>query len=249
MSNVTIYTTYNDFVKNVVMLKDLSYFKSHPSYTYMLEHVSYSFGKDYISLIKSEFNIDTKKIQNFCKLNDRIGSPNKYYFEDISMYTSPTSLRYIYHALLILKHINETKNTNIVELGCGYGGLCLAINFFNTNRIDSYTCIDLPDIIELQKLYLSNFDISFPINFISSETYGENIQNDNVFLISNYCFSEISSYNQKKYIDILFPKITHGFITWNNIPLYNFGKELIKVETERPVTGSTNGNSNLFVFF
>jgi len=105
------------------------------------------------------------------------------------------------------------------------------------------------DIIELQKLYLSNFDLSFPIDFVSSNTYGENICNNDVFLISNYCFSEINSYNQKNYIDILFPKVKHGFIIWNHIPLYNFGKEIIKVESERPVTGCKDGNSNLFVFF
>lgn len=249
MADDAWYADYNNFVKSIVHSKNLEYFKSNPRYTFMLEHVTREFGKKYISLIKNEFNIDVNKIKDFCKLNDSIGSPTKYYFEEIDMYTSPTSLRYIYHALLILNHIKQTKNTRIVELGCGYGGLCIAIHFFNDIIIDSYTCIDMPDIIELQKLYLSKFDISFPIEFVSSETYGENIHNDNIFLISNYCFSEINSYNQKKYIDILFPKINHGFMIWNHIPLYNFGKEIMKIENERPLTGSKDGNSNMFVFF
>jgi len=109
MSNDQWYQDYNDFVKNVVVSKNLSYFKSHPSYTFMLEHVTFDFGRKYISLIRNEFNIDDEKIRTFCKLNDKIGSPNKYYFEEINAYVSPTSLRYIYHALLILSHIKETK--------------------------------------------------------------------------------------------------------------------------------------------
>jgi hypothetical protein len=65
-----------------------------------------------------------------------------------------------------------------------------------------------------------------------------------MFLVSNYCFSEISTEFQKKYIDTLFPKISHGFMAWNNSPTYYFGFE-IKEEIEYPKTG----NFNRYVYF
>ena len=60
-----------------------------------------------------------------------------------------------------------------------------------------------------------------------------------MFLISNYCFSEIPGNLQKEYIAKLFPKVSHGFMAWNHIPVYNFGFD-IKEEVEFPKTGSYN---------
>jgi hypothetical protein len=252
MEEDSCYSNYDNFVESVVKSKNINEFKSHPRYTSILEHVTYDFGQKYIELIKTEFpEISIDSIKEFCLLNDSIGSPNRYYFKDIKIYASTTSLRYIYHALLIIRHLRVCKSRKIVELGCGYGGLCVAINFFKHNDmiIDSYTCIDLSSVIELQKLYLSNFQLSFNVDFVDSNSYGKDIPNDNMFLISNYCFSEINTYYQTKYIQHLFSKINHGFIIWNHIPLYDFGKHIIKIEQERPLTGSKDGNSNLFVFF
>lgn len=42
--------------------------------------------------------------------------------------------------------------------------------------------------------------------------HGSNIQKENMFLISNYCFSEISQENRNKYVEILFPKVLHVFL-------------------------------------
>jgi hypothetical protein len=61
----------------------------------------------------------------------------------------------------------------------------------------------------------------------------------NLFLVSCYSFSEIPREYQTKYIENLFPKIKHGFITWNNIPVYNFGF-VVDVEEEVPKTGKVN---------
>ena len=60
-----------------------------------------------------------------------------------------------------------------------------------------------------------------------------------MFLISNYCFSELSSLNQDSYRQILFPKIANGFIVWNAVPLFDFGFPA-QVEPEVPNTGDWN---------
>jgi hypothetical protein len=135
---------------------------------------------------------------------------------------------------------------NIVEVGGGYGGLYLAISFFSNKYqviINSYNIIDLYDATVLQKWYLSQHGIT-NVNFHDSNSFGENINVNNLFLISNYCFSEISKELQEKYIQILFPKVSHGFMSWNSIPLYNFGF-YVKSEKEYPLTD----HKNLYVYF
>jgi len=141
------------------------------------------------------------------------------------------------------------SSVDIVELGGGYGGLCLAVHYFASKynvRIKSYTIVDLTNPIKLQELYISKVNPSLKVSYVDANTYGENISQKDMFLISNYCFSEISSEHQKQYVEKLFPKVSHGFITWNFIPVYNFKQDL-KVEAEYPQT-STSGN-NKYVYF
>ncbi len=43
------------------------------------------------------------------------------------------------------------------------------------------------------------------------------------FLVSNYAYSEISMDLQKKYTKyVLNPYVSHGFLAWNSINVYNF---------------------------
>lgn len=215
----------------------------------MLEHVSNEQGNDYYQYLKTCLPNDF--IIDFCKKNDRIGSPNLTYIAGLNYRVSSTSLRYLTHAYLSLKHVLKVSNgpVDIVELGAGYGGLCLAIDYLSSPmnvKINSYTCIDLDNPLKLQEKYIKLFGVSFPTNFVSASTFGEDIQGNNNFLISNYCFSEISHENRTKYINTLIPKTSHGFITWNAIPLFNFGKVITNSEPEYPQTG---GGSNLYVYF
>jgi hypothetical protein len=81
--------------------------------------------------------------------------------------------------------------------------------------------------------------------FVDATTFGKDINKNNMFLISNYAFSEISYEFQQEYIRHLFPKIAHGFMAWNFIKTYNFGF-LFKEEEEIPNTG---GIYNKYVYF
>jgi hypothetical protein len=154
----------------------------------------------------------------------------------------------VYHAHLFLKHLQGLGITkpNIVELGGGYGGLCLAIHtyaekFGVTPR--QYSIIDLETPGKLQRRVLDMYGYS-SVKCLNAENSGAEVDQDSV-LISTYAFSEIQHEYQKKYIETLFPKITHGFIVWNSIPVYDMGKTLLIVENERPMTGSVNR----FVYF
>jgi len=256
----SIYTKYQYFIKshlsNTKNIDELN-FKSHPDYTYMLEHVDSSQGQKYLDLISKEFpNISEDIIQEFITLNDKIGKPIKCNIDKYNC--SPTNFRYIYQANIILKYIDwsvQKKEVNILELGGGYGGLCLALHFFKryyTHHIKSYTIVDLPEALELDKVYLSSHGL-FP-ELLSALNYGQDYSHDkdSSFFISCYCVSELDRNIRKKYREILFHKFSRGFIVWNNAgphcddnPLQELGIHNCLIEFEKPQTGY----SNRFIFF
>ena len=246
---------YLDYRNSITLsIKDgnLNGFKSSDDYRSILEHVSQDLGNKYYDLIKKEFFIEDEKIVKFCELNDFYGSPDKYLIKNLNTIVSPTSLRYIFHSLLIIDHIRSLNlsNLNIVEVGAGYGGLALCMNYFGSDLIESYTCIDFPEVLQLQKLYLSKFQLNFPVSFVDCSTFGYSIDKPNIFFISNYGFSEISETKRNKYSEILIPKVQHGFMSWCGVDVYNFGKSEVKFVDERPMTaGGGFASGNKFVYF
>ena len=244
------YGPYERYVNYILSKDDLTSFKSHPDYTYMLEHVSFEQGKLYKAYVDQDTKSSPEDIRQFCLVNDSIGSPTRMRFED-DLVCSPTSLRYIWHAYIILtyfKRLAGDEPIDIVELGGGYGGLCLAIHTFAPHlgvNVRSYTIIDLDAPNRLQEKYLAEFSMTFPVSCVRADTYGAPVSGTANYFISNYCFSEIDHFHQTQYIQTLFPKVIHGFIAWNNIPLYNIGFPM-KDTDEVPNTG---GPHNRFVYF
>jgi hypothetical protein len=233
-----IYDLYSDYVKSICLSGDIKNFKNHPHYTFMLEHVSEAQGHEYLHYIKTRTQISEDEIKEFCRQNDALGNPLQF---DYGFMASPSSLRYIFQAHLILTHMQGFTNRDLVEVGGGYGGLCFALYHFSKKygiTINSYAIVDLPNISTLQRMYISTLSLT-DVEFIDATTFGADITRENLFLVSNYCFSEIVSDFQEKYIQTLFPKVQHGFMAWNNIPTYNFGFQ-IREEEEYPKTGYFN---------
>ena len=245
-----MYHSYCSAIRAMVRSGNISQFKRDKAYAGILEHVTYEQGYLYLAAIKSRFKITDTEIAEFCTRNDGVGDPIKWKYGDIVV--SPTSLRYIYHALLILEYCKNIGVTapRIVEVGCGYGGLALAIDQFSERfdiNVASYTLVDLDEPSSLQQLYLSMHSMSFIPTFESASTYGANVTGEDNFLISNYCFSEIPSTEQQKYMRVLFPKCLHGFMVWNMIPRFDFGKT-VSAELESPLTTGPP-NLNYYLYF
>ena len=231
-----MYDEYINYLKQIdyTNIKDCG-FKSDTKYRSILEHVSYELGQKYLDLILSEFD-DTghDDIFEFITINDRYGSPQRYEYviplspnnsnnnNDVQrIVSSPTTLRYIYHALVILRHYSNTQCENMVEVGCGYGGLCLAIQYFSkikNIKINNYNLIDLPEVGNLIAAYLAlNMGNTYSnLNITSAYTYGKEISNTKLFFISNYCYTELDVTHNTMYSKILLPTTDHGFIIWQN---------------------------------
>lgn len=250
-----MYKNYLSVVKDSIKENQFQWkFKSNDEYRKILEHVTKEQGEQYLIEIKKFFekNNDSKTIdllmfelKKTSTYNDMYGRPIKEEIKEFS-YTSPTNLRYIFHSLLILKHIatNELdkKGINIVEIGGGYGGLCYFIirlsKLFNVN-IKSYTIFDIDSVCRLQALYLKSLNVN-------SISFNPKSLRDNSFLISNYAFSEISLEKRQRYIlNVIKPYISNGFLVWNFIPFYRFISKPFEIEKEYPETGK----GNLYVKF
>jgi hypothetical protein len=93
-------------------------------------------------------------------------------------------------------------------------------------------------------MYISKVNPDIHVEYIDAGTFGSGITDKNLCLVSTYCFSEIPLELQHSYINTLFPKISHGFIAWNNIPVYDFGFTS-RIEGEIP----NSAPNNRFVYF
>lgn len=224
------YEAYVETIKkNLHLNKHDWYFKSDNNYRGVLEHVDKGTGDRYLNEIKSRYNsqfIENKKLLlDLCNENDQFGKTQKEHFDEFAI-CSPTNLRYILHSFLILSHMQENNlnNLNIIEIGGGYGGLCLFINklspIFNIN-INSYSIFDLLEASQLQEKYLNELTELKNINFYQLDNFKD--LNKDSFLISNYAFSEIPLNIQNTYVEkILKPFVSKGLICWNHIPVYQF---------------------------
>ena len=255
-----MYDAYVRCIRAALTAGDLTRFKSNPEYQAILEHVSPELGAAYLELLRTGgVKITEEMIREFCERNDSVGGPAKASYstggaETQPLICSPTSLRYLYHAHLALSHFAEISSKggapaaqpiSIVEVGAGYGGLCLAIQMLAPVYgvvVKSYTLVDLPAASALQRAVLERVAPvpAFPLQFLDATPFGADVAGEGHFLISNYCYSELPAEFRAEYRRNLFPKIAHGFLTWNFIPLEDFGFPQARVEEEVPKTGRWN---------
>lgn len=241
-------------------------FKSNVTYNSILEHVSTQLGHQYLALIESEFpDVKSDTIKRYAFLNDKYGVPNKNVFtcrDGVRLHCSPTSLRYVYHALVILRQFKEVGCKSFVEVGCGYGGLFLAICFFSEIldiEIENYHLVDFPEVGNLIRHYIrvnsANFVIK-PTWFLHDcHRHGETVPEKELFFISNYCFTQIGDFERQQYITKLLEKTSHGFIVWQTV----FGCDIKRVDSihkpihfireESPQTSPHVQQPNYFVGF
>lgn len=182
-------------------------FKSKREYRKILEHVSFTQGLQYLQEIKDQYPYLLSYISKFIT-NDHIGTPNRFWYNDILENISPTTLRYIKVLGDLTKYFN-LQDMDIVEIGGGYGGQCKIIHDFV--KPHSYTIIDLPEVVHLVGKYLSKFDIEA---ILKDNT--KDLKDKYDLCISNYAFSELSRRCQLVYLDVI-NRSENGYFICNAI--------------------------------
>lgn len=215
-------------------------FKSNNDYNEILEHVNQPQGQEYLNLITNPSILEN--IEKF-KVNDLLGTPKKYTYDNVGIF-SPTTLRYIKTLDDLIKNYN-LENSNIIEIGCGYGGQYVVMKqLFNPKK---YSFVDLPNVVPLIKTYLTKLNLLNNTEFIDLENPEFDEQYD--LIISNYAISECNSEVQKFYLERILKNSTHGYMIhnqFNGLSLEEFTTELknmnknVKVVTEQPLTSPKN---------
>lgn len=155
---------------------------------------------------------------------------------------TPSTLRYTKVLAELEEMFGSLDDMNIVEIGAGYGGQCKIINDYFKPK--SYTLVDLPEILTLDKRYLRKFGYK-NILYRTQEELTNTKKYD--LLISNYAFSECERSVQYDYIEKLLKNSSKGYLTYNNTSqIFNVdsinGVEFINVfpcleRAEIPLTG------------
>jgi len=255
MSEDDIYGRYCKVVEQQLMLpsSELS-FKSMPDFCYMLEHTSVNYGQQYLKLIikkwGSIFIGNIEFFKNLISLNDNFGKPNVLEFSK-HITCSPSNLRYIYFAFIVLDDMKKKNitETNVIEVGGGYGGLCFYIvkmaSLFDI-KIGKYALFDLEYPMKLQDRFLKEVGVE---NHVTTTVQDVSMLEENSYFVSTYSFSEIPKECQEEYTKyVLNPFVSNGFIAWNAIDVYDFIENSeINSSPEDPSSGPFSKNK--FVFF
>ena len=169
-------------------------------------------------------NLEVQTINDYNSINSKI---------DFTSINDSDIMNYIAHG-------HEPLNELQKKFGNHY-----AIIAVNRDRYEvfysllKHSIFDLKLPLKLQKKYLDSLNV-FNVNYVELD----NIKNlkKNSFLISNYAFSEISLDLQQKYTDMVLNNyVSHGFLTWNFINMYEFiSNKKITVEDEYPLTDKNN---------
>lgn len=193
-------------------------FKKDSGYRTILEGAPKLFFDYYIEAIKSHENSKTflDNLDKF-KINDTVGNPDTYVDPEVGEF-SPSTLKFAFNAIDILEFVKtqggDSKIKNIVEIGGGYGGLCLILSGFI--EWDQYTLIDLPETCLLVDKYVSHFPEikdrvkTIPCNRVDEEEFG-----DIDLAIAINSLSECNLETQLNYFDKIISKSKLSYIVRN----------------------------------
>ncbi len=219
-----------------------SKFRSCKSYRKILEHVPPRTGEKYLRQLKKN-ELPFQTLKNLVpQIN--LGGPATYHFHDLGS-ISPTSIRYAKVHNDIRNLFGDLTDFNIIEIGCGYGGL--ALQMMNGESLRSFGIADLEVVEQLAKKYILRIN-SETKNVLRIARQHKHEEID--LVISNYAFSELTQEIQDEYLEKYILKSKRGYMIYNHINPIEFesysaldfckivpGAEIIQ---EIPKTDKTN---------
>lgn len=219
--------------------------------------VSEDYGHRYALALHEEFPEIVERcnhgdLQETVNLFLQVGGAPLFQTGFFSMPVSAYMMRYLYHACLICKYLNESYPNvkGLLEIGGGFGGLAFWIQKLSPTP-PPYFIYDLNEAMMLQKECLQYWKTPLPLVDWSPQSYEENTNDtfewNHLFVISNYAYSELSSSFQEYYKHSILEKVGGGFMIWNNLTgIPAFTRKQLHIVAERPYFPE---NDNKFIYF
>jgi len=221
-------------------------FKQNPLYTKILQHCPHEISMEAYKKISAILN-DNDEIWKIIALNDTIGKPQTYKYGTIPYELSPTTMLYVYQAMIILNKIKNKKLT-ICEIGSGYGGLCFMLHVFATKFnviIQKYTLIDLEHVVDHAIKYVNDISIKSKLDMNVDGIQENKLEKiDSDLVISIYAIGELPKEIVDRYIDKVFIHASYYYLWWNlsNFHPYFTGQ---KTFTGLNISGHNNIITNI----
>ena len=212
-------------------------FRRNPKYGVVLSGGDRLLGELQIEYLKSDMNAarSFSKRMDEIKINDLVGNPILHKFGENRIFASDT-LQYARNSSIIdcsfVKKDENQKIKKIVEIGGGYGGMCLILHSFIP--FEEYVMIDLPPAIKLCKKYLDHFPrLKDKITYINcGET--EKIQSlTNIDLaIAAASLAECGEETQFFYKDQIIKKARFCYMVYNTLHVSGYASIFEKFCTD-----------------
>lgn len=208
-----------------------SKFRSHPMILNVIDTVDKKLGEKYLRIVQRNSPSYLNRydlIQNY----EKTGSPKLSSYFNFGR-VNPTTLRYMKVTSDLKKQFGPLDQLRIVEIGGGYGGLPTMISLFEGFK--EYTIVDLPQVLELAKTFLTKMKVDH-VNYVSNNEIEKVSQCD--LLVSNYAFSEIDQEEQLNYLNKLITKVPAGYMIINFLESKNIHPlSLSKIENSLKSAG------------
>ena len=142
---------------------------------------------------------------------DEVGDPLRYSSID-NLVCSPVLMRYVAVGVDLLRYFLTIDDLDVVEIGGGFGGQCFVLQ--TMFRPKSYTIIDIPEALALQKRVLSHLGMT-NVRYLTPEEAYNGVNCD--FVLSNYAFSECNQQVQELYMRHVLANSQSGYMIMNQI--------------------------------
>jgi hypothetical protein len=208
-------------------------FKRAPAYSRILEHVTESQGRAYLDAVLAE-NPNWERHFPWFAENDSLGNPQVFSYGRWMF--SPTTLRYVWVMVDVLRNFGSLDGLDIIEIGGGYGGQCKIIA--DAARFRSYTLVDLPAAARLQEKYLGALGVG-GVRCLTPDALADR---DYDLAISNFAMSELSAVGQEFYLERVLRRSQRGYLAWNASAVPDLSRlpGPVRVADEQPKTGPGN---------
>lgn len=238
-------TLVSDLLENDREIRD---FRKKFRYREILEHVDWKLGKSYLKRMDDLFGHTGPGLLLRHSENDNFGNPRRYKVSS-NLSISLTTTRYVCVLGELIGLFELNANSEIVEIGVGYGGQAAIIH--RELGVHQYSMYDLPQVEGLVKSYLRGIESKLNPSFENLD-YSKKGEWD--LVISNYAFSELPRRLQEKYLEKVLKKSRHGYMIMNSgktnftgrsdgkLTVQDLKVEIprLKIGTETPLSGPDN---------